>query len=345
MENSYKLRELARRELYSFTRGMFYLLRGKISLTEALFIISENYKGEMKERVLKVKRKIESGSPLKDAFKNITADKEFLELIRIGEETGNLEMIFKSLWGKYEFRQKLTKDIKNLSLYPMVVITTAFIIVLILLKTVVPKFILIYSDIGQELPPLTRFVMKLSTLLDRYGIVVGISLVIVIFLFIRVKERNREVIERILLNMPLFGKMYKELCVLNFTQNMSSLIESGVPLLRALRLCTDSNSLLLNREIKKIAEKIEKGESIQKSIGRSVFFNREYKSFLVIGEKIGRLSDSFENLSSLYYEKISQRTKTLLKLLEPLSILFIGFIIGIIIFAVMLPIFKMGEFL
>ena len=97
--------------------------------------------------------------------------------------------------------------------------------------------------------------------------------------------------------------------------------------------------------LKKIAEKIEKGESIQKSIGRSVFFNREYKSFLVIGEKIGRLSDSFENLSSLYYEKISQRTKTLLKLLEPLSILFIGFIIGIIIFAVMLPIFKMGEFL
>ncbi len=345
MRSSYKLGGVKEKDLHSFTKGMYYLLKGKIELTEALSIISENYRKEIKEKILKAGRKIESGNTLNKAFENITRNKEFLELIRIGEETGNLEYIFKSLYEKYEFKQKIRRDVRNLSVYPVTVIVTAIVITLVLLKLVVPRFTVIYSDINQELPGLTRAVVKLSSLLDRYGFFLLIVPIAVGYLFLIIKRSNWKIIERVLVKIVLIGKIYKEINILNFTQNMSFLVSSGVPLVRALKLSSSSRSIILNEEIRKITEKIEKGESFQKALQNSTFFNREYKSFLIIGEKTGGMADSFENLSQIYYEKISENIKIFLKFMEPISIIFIGSVIGIIIFSVMLPIFKMGEFL
>ena len=335
--------KITEKELCSFTKGMYYLLKGKIELTEALRIISESYRKEIKNRIMKTVRTIEEGNLLGKAFGNLTQSKEFLELIRIGEETGNLEIIFKNLFEKYKFREKIKKDIRNLSIYPVTVIITAFIIVTILLKIVVPKFTVIYSDLDQELPELTKTIVRISEITDRYGLIILILIISGIFLILFFKKNNQKYFEKILLKIFIFGEIYKNIVVLNFTQNMYSLTDAGVSFLESLKMCINSGNILLNEEIRKIIFRLEKGTGIKKSFENLNFFDEEYKGFLRIGEKTGKMTVSFENLTGIYSEKVQERTQLLLKVMEPLSIIFIGIIIGIIIFAIMLPIFKIGE--
>nr|WP_314080466.1 type II secretion system F family protein [uncultured Leptotrichia sp.] len=337
--------KITEKELLTFTKSVYYLLNGKISLIDTLTIVSQNYKSEMKNKILKTKAQIEQGVPLTKAFYKIVQEREFLEMIKIGEQTGNLELVFKNLYQKYEFNQKIKKDIIGLSIYPVTVIVTAVIIVAILLKFVVPKFVSIYSDIGQDLPKITKTVINMSKIFDKYWIVFFGAMVFIYFLFFYFKKKNEEDFEKFFLKLRIIGKMYKDICVLNFTRNMYSLTNTNISFVKSLEMCSNSKSNVLNKELKKIISKIEKGESIQKSFKNTTFFDAEYRSFLTIGERTGKMEISFFNLNEIYYERVNEKIKWFLKMFEPFSIIFIGILIGGIIFSVMLPIFKMGEML
>lgn len=337
--------KITEKELLTFTKSVYYLLNGKISLIDTLTIVSQNYKNEMKNKILKTKIQIEQGVPLNKAFYKITQEREFLEMIKIGEQTGNLELVFKNLYQKYEFNQKIKKDIIGLSIYPVTVIITAVIIVTVLLKFVVPKFVSIYSDIGQDLPKITKTVINISKVFDKYWILFFGAMIFIYFLFFYFKKKNEEDFEKFFLKLKIIGKMYKDICVLNFTRNMYSLTDTNISFVKSLEMCSNSKSNVLNKELKKIISKIEKGESIQKSFKNTTFFDAEYRSFLTIGERTGKMEISFFNLNEIYYERVNEKIKWFLKMFEPFSIIFIGILIGGIIFSVMLPIFKMGEML
>ena len=337
--------KITEKELLTFTKSVYYLLNGKISLIDTLTIVSQNYKNEMKNKILKTKIQIEQGVPLNKAFYKITQEREFLEMIKIGEQTGNLELVFKNLYQRYEFNQKIKKDIIGLSIYPVTVIITAIIIVAVLLKFVVPKFVSIYSDIGQDLPKITKTVINMSKIFDKYWIAFFCVMVFIYFLFFYFKKKNEEDFEKFFLKLKIIGKMYKDICVLNFTRNMYSLTDTNISFVKSLEMCSNSKSNVLNKELKKIISKIEKGESIQKSFKNTTFFDAEYRSFLTIGERTGKMEISFFNLNEIYYERVNEKIKWFLKMFEPFSIIFIGILIGGIIFSVMLPIFKMGEML
>ena len=337
--------KITEKELLTFTKSVYYLLNGKISLIDTLTIVSQNYKNEMKNKILKTKIQIEQGVPLNKAFYKITQEREFLEMIKIGEQTGNLELVFKNLYQRYEFNQKIKKDIIGLSIYPVTVIITAVIIVAVLLKFVVPKFVSIYSDIGQDLPKITKTVISMSKIFDKYWILFFGAMIFIYFLFFYFKKKNEEDFEKFFLKLKIIGKMYKDICVLNFTRNMYSLTDTNISFVKSLEMCSNSKSNVLNKELKKIISKIEKGESIQKSFKNTTFFDAEYRSFLTIGERTGKMEISFFNLNEIYYERVNEKIKWFLKMFEPFSIIFIGILIGGIIFSVMLPIFKMGEML
>ena len=187
--------------------------------------------------------------------------------------------------------------------------------------------------------------INISKITDKYSVFILIAIIFLIFGLKNWKEKKEKNFEKIFLKTKMIGQMYKNICILNFTRNMYSLTDANVPLIQSLKMCTNSKSHILNEEVKKIILKIEKGESIQKSFKNTTFFDNEYISFLTIGEKTGEMKISFFNLNEIYYEKVSEKIKWFLKMFEPLSIIFIGVIIGIIVFSVMLPIFKMGEML
>ena len=209
MKNIIKNKEskISEKDLLSFTKSVYYLLNGKISLIDTLGIVAQNYDGDLKSRIIRTKQQIEKGVSLHKAFSKITANREFMEMVKIGEETGNLEIVFKNLYEKYEFNQKIKKDIKSLSIYPVTVIITALVIVFILLKFVVPKFVLIYSDIGQELPKVTQIVINFSKIADKYGIIFLIAIVFLFFGFKKWKKQNEKIFEKKILRIKIIGKM------------------------------------------------------------------------------------------------------------------------------------------
>ena len=180
---------------------------------------------------------------------------------------------------------------------------------------------------------------------DKYWIAFFGVMVFIYFLFFYFKKKNEEDFEKFFLKLRIIGKMYKDICVLNFTRNMYSLTNTNISFVKSLEMCSNSKSNVLNKELKKIISKIEKGESIQKSFKNTTFFDAEYRSFLTIGERTGKMEISFFNLNEIYYERVNEKIKWFLKMFEPFSIIFIGILIGGIIFSVMLPIFKMGEML
>lgn len=333
------------RHLLSFLKSMYYLIKGKMELLDSLNLVSINYSSEFREKIIQTRKLIEKGKPLNKAFEKIASDKEFLGLIKIGEQTGNLEAVFKNLYEKYKFKEKIRKEIAGLSIYPVTVITTAMIIVTVLLKFVVPKFVLVYSDTGQKLPFITEIIIKFSETFNKYSFIVTILLIIFIWIIIYIKNRNKERFEKILLNIPIWSKIYKDIKVLNFTGNMYFLTNAEIPFLQALKICLASESGILNHEIKKIIIKVEKGENIRKSFYNLNFFNQEYVNFLSIGEKTGEISNTFFNLYEIYYERVTEKVRIFLKMFEPLSIIFIAIIVGVIMLSIMLPVFKMGEIL
>ena len=341
----FNLEKINEKELLSFSKGMYYLLKGKISIVDSLSIISINHRKNFKKKIIKTKKDIEKGVKLNKAFSKITNDKEFLEMIRIGEEIGEIEKIFKNLYENYEFRQKIKKEIKSLSIYPISVIVTAFTVVFILLKTIVPKFKGIYSDIDQELPKIAQNIINISEFIDKYGVVLIFLLFFLSFVMFYFIGRNKKKFEKFILKISLIGKLYKQIKILNFTKSMYYLLNSNISLPEALNLCKNTESELLNEEIKKILKKIEKGEKVQNAFKNFQFFDKEYISFLNIGEKTGDMSISFFNLNEIYYERVNEKIKITLKMLEPISVIIIGILIGFIVYSVMLPIFKMGEML
>ena len=343
MTDFFNNRKIRERDLLSFTRGMYYLLNGKVGVTDSLDIVSLNYRNNLKEKITRTRREIEKGTALNRAFSKITGNSEFLGMIKIGEETGRLDKSFKNLYEKYEFRYKIRKEVKTLGIYPLSVIITASIIVFILLKTVIPKFKSIYSDIGQELPGITRNIINISEFTDKYWLFIIFFLILLIFLIYYSIKKNKAFIEKIILNTGIIGKLYKEVMLLNFTRNMYSLLDSDIPMTEALELCRDSGSIILREDIGKILKKIRKGESIRKAFGNSPLFDKEYTSFLNIGEKTGNMALSFLNLNEIYYERVNGKIKMTLKIMEPASIIIVGLMIGFIIYSVMLPIFRMGE--
>lgn len=338
-------KQMRDQDLLFFTKKMYYLLKGKINIIDSLSMVSLSYNEEIKNNILKIKKNIEKGMELNKAFKEITNEKEFLEMIKIGEEIGELEKIFKNLYENYKFKIKMKKEIRNLSIYPIFVIITAIIVVFILLKLIVPKFSFIYNDIGQELPKVTKILLKISEIMDKYW---AFFLLFQFFLFgglIYLIKNNKKLFEKIQLKIYFLGELYKNIKILNFSKNMTALLNSNINFLYSLKLCSKSNSELLNEEILKIIKKIEKGISIEIAFKNSYFFNKEYINFLKVGEKTGNMEEVFYNLTEIYYEKVDEKIKVFLKILEPLSIIIVGLIIGVIIFAIMLPLFKMGDFL
>ena len=166
----------------------------------------------------------------------------------------------------------------------------------------------------------------------------------IIFLFFRNYIKNNKInYEKNILKIKIIGKIYREIKILDFSQNMYSLLCSKIELIQALEFCFKNTEGFFKKELEKIVVKLKRGKEITKSFGNSAFFDREYISFLNIGEKTGDMETAFSNLTEIYYDRVNEKIKLFLKILEPVSIIIIGIIIGFIVFSVMMPIFKMSE--
>ncbi|MFK7822936.1 MAG: type II secretion system F family protein [Oligoflexales bacterium] len=336
------------KELIVFTKQFSTMLNSGVPMIQALGILAKQQQSRVFRRALRsVQTIVENGSTLSDALSTFPKifDTLFVAMVEAGEASGNLDTILIKLVTYIEKADKIKSQIKSAMMYPMIVVIVAIGVIAGLLAFVVPSFAQQYSDTGRELPWLTQTVIDFSDdftenwylyLGSLFGAVVGINLWIQ-------TDNGRKHFDSFILKAPGIGILLKKIAVGRFCSTMSSMLTSGVNLLEALSICASSSgNKTIEIFILTVRAGLEKGATFSDSLSQGTLFPEMVISMVTVGESTGALDDMLTKVSDFYEEEVDLAVQTLLSMIEPIMIVFIGGLVGFIVIAMYLPVFEMA---
>ncbi|MCZ0932500.1 MAG: type II secretion system F family protein, partial [Oligoflexia bacterium] len=331
-----------------FTRQLSFLLQSGISLVQALgMCVSTTASPAFKEALKQIVRQLEGGQSLSKCLRSRpdVFDGFYVNMIVCAEETGLLDQVLKDLANYMEKAEMIKSRVKSAMMYPAVVLIISLLIILGIIIFVVPQFAALYAGKG-GLPALTQAFVSLSDLLRGnplpfIGALIGIPL----FIYQYSKmEHGKQVIQQTVRVLPLFGKIQFQAGMVRFFRSFHSLLRSGVNFLEALDVAYNiADHPNVQRGIKMSREYVTKGKSFAKGLENSKVFPPLVFQMTKIGEESGKMEQTFENLTNYYEEILDNLISGLIKMIEPLLLVFLGGIVGTIVLALYLPVFQMGE--
>jgi len=333
-------------DLVIFSRQLATMVDAGITLVGALDILGE----QMDNRtfatvVLTLRNDVETGSSLSDALakhKKIFSPL-FVHMVKAGESSGMLDEILDRLAEYLEKTNALQKKVKSALVYPAVVSGMAFSITFLLLWKVVPVFKTIFEGFGAQLPAPTMVLLSISAFLQNYFVALFIGLIVTIFLLKKyiATDKGRTRYDRLLLNLPIFGILFRKVAISKFTRTLSTLIKSGVPILSALEIVAKaSGNKIVEMSIENVKSSVREGENIAEPLSRSKIFPPMVTRMVSVGEQTGELEKMLSKIADFYDEQVDAAVSALTSLIEPLIIAFLGIVIGSIVICMFLPIFK-----
>ncbi|ADY72951.1 Type II secretion system F domain [Desulfurobacterium thermolithotrophum DSM 11699] len=343
------LNRISTKDKLIFTRQLYAMIHAGISIVTALRIIKEQIQNKSLKKIIEdIASHIEEGGKFSTAlskYKNIFGEL-YISMIRAAEESGTLEETLKRLAEYLEKIEKLRGKIKSALFYPAFVLLIATIIIGGILIFIIPTFKALYKDLGGELPSLTQFVIELSNFLRDYvgWIVLGLVLTVVLLVSLRKFKKARYLMDLTLLRLPIIGQLILKASIASFSRTLSSMVSSGLNILNALSISGETtNNEVLRRAINGVRNQVEKGISISVALSRYKVFSPMLINMVAIGEEAGNLDEMLSKVADFYEEEVDRTVDALTSLIEPIMMVFIGGIIGFIIIAMYLPIFKIGE--
>jgi general secretion pathway protein F len=327
--------------LPSTTRQLSTLLSSGVTLMEALSSISEENKGLWKNMLVNIKEKVAGGSSFSkslEEYKKIFPE-FYVSMVAAGEAGGNLDKVLSRLADFLESQDNLKSKVRASMIYPVIMICIGFIVLSFLFTFVIPKITKIFKDTQSALPFITVVLITVSNIFQNYWwLFIGILLGGVIGLR-RLKEKNRLFIDRLILRLP--GNILQSLYFGRFTRTLGSLLEGGLPVLKALELTAKSiGNKVLEIRIIDAGKRVAEGARLSASLEG---FPPMLLQLVSTGERSGKLVEILKNAADSYEEEFSRRVQKALSLLEPAMILFMGLIVGLIVLAVLLPIFQLNQ--
>jgi type IV pilus assembly protein PilC len=270
----------------------------------------------------------------------------YTSMVKAGESGGLLSEILDRLASFLESASRLKKKVKSAMTYPVIVLCIALSITTFLIVKVVPVFGEIFADFGANLPAPTQFLLDVSAFIrGNWYIIIGI--VAGIFFgtrtFLRT-EKGRQVWDTYKLKLPIFGPLVHKICMTRFARTFAQLIRSGVPILEVMAIVGDtSGNYVVEQAIKKVSSDIEKGDHLANSLGREAIFPPMLIRMVGAGEQTGKIDTMLEKMADFWDEEIEAVLNALTSLIEPLLIVVLGVIVGGIVIAMFLPIFKLND--
>ena len=338
-------------DLVIFSRQLATMVDAGIPLVGALDILGEQMDNKaFGAIILNIRTDVETGSSLSDAIgrhKKVFSPL-FVNMVKAGESSGMLDEILDRLAEYLEKTSTLQKKVKGALVYPAVVSGMAFSITFLLLWKVVPVFKNIFEGFGAELPKPTMVLLAISDFLQKYFVVLAIGLVVGIFLLARYinTDKGRTKFDGLLLNLPIFGILFKKVAISKFTRTLSTLIKSGVPILSALEIVgKTSGNKVVEIAIENVRNNVREGENIAEPLTRSKIFPAMVTRMVSVGEQSGELEKMLSKIADFYDEQVDASVNALTSLIEPLIIAFLGIVIGSIVICMFLPIFKLTAVL
>ena len=339
-------------DLVMFTRQLATMVDAGLPLVGALTALFEQSDAKKQaglRRVIgEITAQVQDGSTFNDAISKHPKvfSRLYTSMVKAGESGGMLAEVLDRLAGFLEASARLRKKVKSAMTYPAIVISIALGITTFLIVKVVPVFGSIFADFGAKLPAPTQFLIDLSAFVrGNWYFIVGA--IVGVFYAIRAwvnSPKGAETWDRWKLKLPIFGPLTHKICMSRFSRTFAQLIRSGVPILEVMTIVGDtSGNSVVTKAIKSVSADVERGDHLTASLSRQVIFPPMMLRMVAAGESTGKIDTMLEKMADFWDEEIEATLAALTSLLEPLLIVFLGVIVGGIVIAMFLPIFKLND--
>ncbi|MDD5130069.1 MAG: type II secretion system F family protein [Candidatus Omnitrophica bacterium] len=336
-------------DLVVFSRQLATMIDAGIPLVNALGILAEQIENDNLRGIIgNVRQDIEAGMSFCDALAKhpLVFSDLFVNMVKAGEASGMLHEILDRLATFMEKQAALNRKITSSLVYPAVVVTMAIIITAVLLIKVVPTFKGIFDSLGGTLPLPTQVLIFVSDLLRRYFLFLVLVLGVGAYLFKHYlkTQKGRYNFDKIILKVPVFGPLLRKLAVAKFSRTFSTLVKSGVAVLSALDIVSKtSGNKVVEEAVINCSKSVRNGEPISRPLAKSGVFPPMVTRMISVGEQTGQLEKMLSKIADFYDDQVDAAAGALTSLIEPLVIAFLGIVIGGIVIALFLPIFKISQ--
>lgn len=330
------------------TKYLALMLRSGTDLFKAIDILMEDFKKPaMKSLMLEIRENLEKGMPFYSTFEKYPRifSTVFTNLVRAGETSGNLDRIFQDLSDSLEKKRELKQKIKSALTYPILLIVASFAILFLLVTFAIPRVSSMFLESGIEISAITRAIFGVSSFFASYGVQIIIVFLLLIggaFGFFRFSKSGRLLFNRLIYRIPIVRDILKKTSYQSFATTFGSLMKAGLPILENLKITAsaipyDEMSEALNR----IADDgLSKGLTLGDAFRREEVFPQAIRTLMIVGEQAGHTDEILITLADFYESEIDVSVKSVVSLVEPIMLLFIGIVIGGIALAVVLPVYQ-----
>ncbi|TQR14836.1 type II secretion system F family protein [Psychrobacillus soli] len=333
-----------------YSRQFATLIRAGVSILESTRILGEQTSSKpLKKALQAVEEDVKSGLSFSDATARYPKvfPALFVNMIRAGEATGNLDESLERLAYSYEKQFNLKKKVQSTMAYPVVLLVLTVFVAGFLMLTIVPQFVSMFEDMGAELPTITKMVMGISGILQSSWYIVLALIIIVAILFNYLYKNNKAfnfTINIILLKIPIFGKLLQKSAIARMTRTLSSLFSSSVPILQALTIVEKViGNPVIAKVVRESRTSLEQGSTLTAPLEKSWIFPPLVTQMTAIGEQTGSLDYMLEKIAVFYEDDVDRTVDALKSLIEPLMIVILAAVVGTIVMAIMVPMFSMYE--
>ena len=338
-----------RKDITAFTREMSALLGAAIPIPQALDGLGEEEESPaMKAMVLKLSESVRKGASFSSALDEHPRlfSKLYISMVRVGEEAGALQKVMGDLADLLEHEEEVRGEVKAAVAYPLFVLGFGILTVIGLLTLVLPRLFGMLKEMLTDLPLPTLILLKVSGFLHTYWpvLLLGTGAGVGFLRWYQRTPKGAELFDRVKLRIPVLGSVFHAAALGRFARTLGTLARSGVSLLPALKIVEDTiGNRVLARQIARVAEDTRGGHSLATPLRKLGIFPRTVVQMIDVGEETGRLDEMLLRVAEIEERHMRARTKTLISLLAPILILIVGSLVGFMVIAILLPIFRMSR--
>lgn len=345
-------KRVGNKEISEFNRVLSLLLIARLPLIDALKLIySQTQSEHFKSIQLKILEDLKKGNTLSKCFEKFPKvfSKIYIANIKVGEETGNIAEVLSEYT---EFQQKfneLKQKISTAFRYPIFVLSITVLAVLFMLLFLIPTFEALFRSMKTEIPPITKFLLDISTFMTEYYVtlfIASIGLGYLVYKIFNIEYLRKNYWDHLIFKLPYFSNLFRKNLLSRFSLSMGLLLKNGVNLTDALEISgkISTNSIFVD-EIKRMNKNLHKGQNIVSNLSSSRLFDKTFSQLLAAGEESAELDKVFYLISDFYGKEFDYKLKNLTSLIEPILILIIGSLVAVILVAMYLPMFELINFM
>lgn len=343
-------KKIGPKDIAIFSRQLATMMSAGVPLVQSFEIIGRGHDNpSMQDLILGIKADVEGGSSLTEALSKrpLYFDELYCNLVRAGEHAGILEGLLHKIANYKEKIEAIKGKIKKAMFYPAAVVAVAFIVTTILLIYVVPQFEDLFKGFGADLPAFTLFVLGLSKFFQAWWWALFGGLFLALYGFIEMKRRSRKLqhgLDRALLKFPILGPILTKAAIARYARTLSTMFAAGVPLVEAMQsVAGAAGNIIYSDAILQMRDNVSTGQQLQLAMRQTNLFPNMVVQMVAIGEESGSLDAMLGKVADFYEEEVDNAVDSLSSLLEPLIMVVLGVLIGGLIIAMYLPIFKLGS--